>query len=182
VTRGGIAALAMISAIAACDRELVPSPRARHDARDATDARRLEAQLAAVPGVARASVVVHRPFVDPLAPAPAAAPVASASILVVDARGTDADRLAATARSLATAALPDVSPASLSIVVAPPAALPAETAHVGPFEVAAGSRTALRATLAIGLLVIAALAAYIAYRQRRGTRPHQSSASTTRGS
>jgi hypothetical protein len=70
-------------------------------------------------------------------------------------------------------------------VVAPPVRPPVVTAAVGPFVVAAGSRGALRATLALGLLVILALAGILAYRERqtrRGIRPHQSSASTTRGS
>ena len=170
MTRAGIAAavVAVIGAIAAsgCDRELVPSPRSRHDARDDADARRLAAQLAGLPGIADARVVVRRPYRDPLAPvAPSAAPVAS--ILLVDTAAGDPARLAGVARELAGAALPDIARGAVHVVVAPPVRPPVVTAAVGPFEVAAGSRTALRATLAAGLLVILGLAAVLALRERR---------------
>lgn len=167
-------ALAVIAG--GCDRDLVPSPRARHDAADGADAGQLERQLAAIPGVASASVVVHRPFVDPLAP-PSPPTAATASVLVVEARSDPS--IEQRVRTLARAALPDVP---VSIVVAPPVAPPVATANVGPFVVAAESKRALQATLAIALAVIAALAGYVAWNQRRGIRPHQSSASTTRGS
>src|SRR5688572_17400897 len=123
MTRAGIApvvvALAAAAAVAlgaaGCDRDLVPSPRAEHDARQDADARRLEAQLAAIPGVARAGVVLHRPFVDPLAPPGArVAPGSAAILLVPDAPGADhADRLDGSARRLARAALPDLAAAAI---------------------------------------------------------------------
>jgi hypothetical protein len=171
VTRGWLVAVALFAW--SCDRDLVPSPEARHDAQDVADAKRLEAQLAAIPGVTTASVVVHRPFVDPLAPVQA--PIApSASVVVV---GTgDVEPMV---QHVAAAVLPDVP---MSILVAPPVPPPVKTAKVGPFVVAEDSRRALQATLGIALALIAGLAGYVAWTQRRGIRPHQSSASTTRGS
>lgn len=171
MTRGWIVAVVVVTC--GCDRDLVPSPHARHDAEDVADARRLEQQLAALPSVSRASVVVHRPFVDPLEPQRDVQP-ARASVLLV----STAD-LESTVKQLATAALPDVP---VSIVIVPPSPPPVKTATVGPFVVAEGSRRALQATLAIALALIAGLAGYVAWSQRRGIRPHQSSASTTRGS
>lgn len=161
--RAGIATLVIALAVIGCDRDLVPSPRARHDARDDADARRLADQLAALPGVSRASVVVHRGFRDPLAPTAPAEP-GTASILLVDPTA-DPARLAGIARELAIAAL-DLPASSISVVVAP-AVQPAATATVGPFSVSEGSRRPLQATLAIALLTIAALAGFIAYRERK---------------
>jgi hypothetical protein len=162
--RAAVAMLVVTALAAACDRDLVPAPRAAHDARDDADARRAQAQLAALPGVERASVVVHRPFRDPLAPAPPAALVesATASVLLV---GGDASTEAA-ARRLLVAALPDVRPEGLSLVVAPRATPPITTASVGPFLVAKSSSAALRVTLALGFATIAILAGLVAYRRR----------------
>lgn len=193
MTRAGIAPVVVALAIAAvvalgaagCDRDLVPSPRAQHDARQDADAGRLEAQLAAIPGVARARVVLHRPFVDPLAPPGTRVAAGSAAILLVPDATTAADTLDGSARRLARAALPDLAAAAITVEVVAPARAPVTTAAVGPFEVAAHSQTALRATLALAFAAIAALAAVLAYRERyrrRGIRPHQSSTSTTRGS
>jgi hypothetical protein len=69
------------------------------------------------------------------------------------------------ARTLARAAVPEI--AEPTIVVEPGAPRP-ELASVGPFTVESHSRGLLRATLAIALVLIAGLAAAVAF-YRRGT-------------
>ncbi|MBA2538290.1 MAG: hypothetical protein H0V17_01535, partial [Deltaproteobacteria bacterium] len=74
----------------------------------------------------------------------------------------DRDATKAAARSLIAVAAPSVEP---TIVVEVGAVRPV-LAKVGPFTVEAGSKTRLKATLAISLAVIAALAGWIALRLR----------------
>lgn len=143
----------------------VDGPAERQRAADRVDGDRLAAQLAALPGVVRAEVALHRPARDPLAPTPAAPPTASLVIIVDD----RADRAALTthARTLARATAPAVEPA---IVVEIGATRPT-LARVGPFTVEARSQAALKATLALALALIAGLAGWLAIVQLR--RPGQ---------
>ncbi|MCB9571019.1 MAG: hypothetical protein H6709_02915 [Kofleriaceae bacterium] len=87
--------------------------------------------------------------------------------------GGDADRAADAARAAVVATVPGLRADAVAVAAAaPPAA--AALARVGPFRVTAGSRPALLATLAAALVVIAALATWIAtllYARRRGIRP-----------
>lgn len=177
-----LAASALVAcALAACDarRALPPAPAAAATADEARHALRLRAHLEATPGVRAASVLVAVPPVDPLARSPARPP-ARVSIVVATGPGADAAVIGDVALAAARAALgPDVDAA---VQLAPTPAAP-RLARVGPFEVAPGTRPLLVATLALALLVIGGLAAAL-FRAvyRRGTSPHQSSTSTTRGS
>jgi hypothetical protein len=168
ISRGPVAA-AVIAAAALAAGACAPAvdgPAERQRALDREDGVRLGAQLAALPGVLRAEVVIRRPARDPLAPAaPAAPPTASIAIAADD--GADRAALAAAARTLARALVPEAAPA---IVVEVGARRP-RLAEVGPFTVEAGSREPLRAALAAALALIAALAGWIGWRelgQRRG--------------
>jgi type III secretory pathway lipoprotein EscJ len=159
--------LALAVAGVACDRDLVPPPRAAHDARDDADARRIEVQLAAVPGIAAAHAIVRRPFRDPLVRTTTPPVPATASILIVVDPRADRAAVTATATDLATAALPDVAPAAIRQVVVPAAATATlASASVGPFDVAPGSRRPLIATLVVALVAILALAGWTAWRER----------------
>ena len=169
---------ALLVVLAACTAH-VDGPADEHAARDRAAGVELAAHLAALPGVARASALVHTPFADPLGPLGPLGPLAaqapadktSASIALAAAPGADAAPLERDARTLAAAAL-RAEPRDVAIAVeAPPPA--AELAHVGPFAVAARDRTALAVTLVVALAAIAALAAWIATLQlrRRGIRP-----------
>jgi hypothetical protein len=144
----------------------VDGPVERQRASDREDGSRLSAQLGALPGVIRAEVVLRRAARDPLATAAPVAPAASLVVIVDDL----ADRAAtlATARTLSRAIAPELEP---TIVVEVGGRRP-RLAKVGPFTVEAASRDGLRATLAIGLALLAALAAWAAWsfaRQRRGS-------------
>lgn len=158
-------------ALAACDAGAW-SPAADRERRLERRAAELSAHLAALPGIARASVVLDAPAPDPLAPpAPAAPP--RASVVLALAPGADPAAAEAAARRALAGAVAGLDDAHVTVVVA---AAPAgdALAAVGPFRVAASSRTPLIVALAAGLVVIAALAAWIAawgWRQRRGTRP-----------
>ena len=155
MTRGLVVVIALAFG---CDRDLVPSPRAQQAALDDADARRLEAQLATLPGVRRASVVIHRPVADPLARNPVQrAP--GASIVIVSSDASIEPR----ARALAGAVLDELR---TEVVVVPPTPPPPTLASVGPFEVTASSATPLRVTLALALVLIAGLAGVVAYRER----------------
>jgi hypothetical protein len=163
---------AALVVLAACTAH-VDGPADEHAARDRAAGVELAAHLTALPGVARASALVHTPFVDPLAAAaPADRP--SASIALAAAPGADAAMIERDARALAAAALrADPHDVAIAVEAPPPAAA---LARVGPFEVAAGDRTALAVTLVVALAAIAALAAWIAALQlraqrRRGIRP-----------
>ncbi|HWU85687.1 MAG TPA: hypothetical protein VN253_00320, partial [Kofleriaceae bacterium] len=127
---------------------------------------RLAAQLAAIPGVVRAEVVLRRGIRDPLA-APAAdssiPAAAGASIVVIIDDGADPAAISSTAGSLLRALAPELQPAIVVEVGAPRPHL----AKVGPFTVEAASRTPLRAALAAALALIVALAGWIAWTAHR---------------
>jgi hypothetical protein len=102
-------------------------------------------------------VVLDLPYADPLAvEAPAAPPRASVVLALEPGADTAAAEVAAT-RAVAGA----IAGAEVTVITAAPAPGEALVA-VGPFRVAAGSRTPLLAALAAALLAIAGLAAWIA--------------------
>jgi hypothetical protein len=151
--------LVLVAVLASCAPS-VDGPVQQQAADDRADSARLTAQLAALPGVVRAEVILHRPARDPLSLA-APAPPASSIVVIVDDRA-DRAKIEATARSLARALAPATDPT----VVVDVGAHRAELAKVGPFSVEASSKSALKGTLAIALGLIATLAAYIAWRAR----------------
>ena len=138
----------------------VDGPVERQAALDRADSARLTAQLAALPGVVRAEVILHRPARDPLAVAPPVPPTSSI-VLVVDDR-TDRGRTETSAISLSRALAPDIEPT----LVVEVGAKRADLAKVGPFTVEASSKPALKGALAIALAVIALLAGWLAWTYR----------------
>jgi len=143
-----------LAVVAAC-APTVDGPVERQRALDRADSAQLAAQLAALPGVWRSEVVLHRAARDPLATAPTEP--GAAIVMIVDDK-TDRAAIRDTAGRLAKAIAPELAP---TVVVEVGAPRP-ELAQVGPFEVAASSRGALRATLIAALVVIVALAAWLA--------------------
>lgn len=139
----------------------IDGPIERQRTRDRTDGEAVAAQLSALPGVVRCAVVLRRPARDPLAVAPPS-PATTTVVVIVDDHA-DSAAIAATTRSLARAASPEVDP----VVVVELGAIRPTLAALGPFTVEAGSRAPLRAVLAITLALVAALAAWIAIRERR---------------
>jgi hypothetical protein len=165
-------ALALAGVLAACTAG-VATPADEQAARDRTDAAALARHVEAVPGVLRASAWLRRPVIDPLRPAPAALAPASASLVVVVRAGSDAPAIEAGVRTAAAAALATAgAPAptvDVLLALAPPP--PPALVRAGPFTVEAGSRVPLLATLALGLLAIAALSVWIVLielRRRQG--------------
>lgn len=149
--------------LAAC-APTVDGPVERQRAGDRADALRLSAQLDALPGVVRSEIVLRRPAADPLAIQPAATSTASLVIIIDD--RADKTAIANTARALFAAIAPGLEP---TIVVEVGAVRPT-LAKVGPFTVEARSKGPLRAVLAGALGIIAVLAAWLAWRYRRGSR------------
>lgn len=139
----------------------VDGPVEQGRAADSIDAQRLTAQLAVLPGVARAEVVLTRPVRDPLSTAAPPSPTASLVIVVDD--KTDTARLSATARALVRAIAPTAEPT----IVVEVGATRAELSSVGPFIVEQSSKAPLKAALAAALALIAALAGFIAWTSRR---------------
>jgi hypothetical protein len=150
-----------------------PIERQRAIDRDAGD--RLAAQLARLPGVAAASVVLRRAMRDPLGAAPATSPMLAA-VLTIETSGSAGPRgaiddaapeaIRAAATRLARAALPELPPAGLAIEIAATVQRPI-VAKVGPFSVEQSSAAALRATLALAFASIAGLGGALALRARR---------------
>lgn len=151
----------LVASLAAC-APAVDGPVEQQAAVDVRDTTRLTAQLAALPGVVRAEVILHRPARDPLS-LTAPAPPTSSIVVIVDDRA-DRTRIDASARSLTRALAPTVEPT----IVVEVGAHRAELATVGPFTVEASSKSALKGTLALALLLIAALAGWLAWTYRRG--------------
>jgi len=154
----------VLAVVAAC-APTVDGPAERQRSADRSDADRLAAQLSALPGVVRAEVMLRRAASDPLATTPPAPPAVSLVVIVDD----QADRAMTSeaARRLARAVAPALEP---TLVVEVGAIRPT-LATVGPFTVEATSRGPLRAVLGSVLAVIAGLAGWIAYRERRRSRP-----------
>lgn len=152
---------AVLAAVLTACAPVVDGPVEKQATLDHTDEQRLTTQLVALPGVTRAEVVLRRAVRDPLATLPP--PTSAASIVLVVDDKADRPRLEAAARSLARTLAPDTDPTIVVEVGARRAAL----ARVGPFTVDAASKPALKATLAIILTLLAALAAYVAWTSRR---------------
>jgi hypothetical protein len=143
--------LLILVALCACDPDAW-SPGAERERAERRRVETLAAHLETLPGVARASVMATPPRVSVVLALEPGAAVDDAAI-----------------RRAVVAALDGVEPGAIEIAAAAPPAGP-PVVSVGPFEVAEGSRTALTATLAGALVVIAGLAAWIALvglRQRR---------------
>lgn len=148
----------VLAVVIACAPQ-VDGPLDQQRARDAADASALTAQLRALPGAARADVTLHRAFHDPLG---ASQPAAAAVLVVVDDK---ADRAAIdrSARALVRGTIPEIADPQIAIEVG--ATRPA-LAKVGPFTVEARSKGPLVALLAVALGLVAALAGWIAWRER----------------
>jgi len=161
-TRSGI-----IVAIALCTAcaPTVEGPVERQRAVDREDADRLAAQLEALPGAISASVTLHRAVRDPLGVAPASAPAGVVLVVVDDA--ADRTLVTRTATALFVATAPEVGSPAIEVVVG---AHRPTLAKVGPFSVEDRSSGPLRITLAVALAVVAALAGWIALRERPRTR------------
>lgn|GEM_PF-2481163 len=156
-------AIAAALAISACAPP-VDGPIDHQRTIDRDDGDRLAAQLAQLPGVVSASVVLHHAIRDPLALTPPA-PATAAAVISVDDRA-DRDAIRGAAARLIHATVPELTgavPIEVNATVHR-----ASIARVGPFSVEASSRTPLKATLALAFLAIAALAALLARRHRRG--------------
>jgi len=151
----------VLTALAAC-APTVDGPAERQRTVDREDADRLAAQLAALPGAVSASATLHRSVRDPLAVTPPS-PSSAAVLIVVDDR---ADRTAITrsASELTRATAPEIERPVILVEVG---AVRPTLAKVGPFTVEASSRGPLRAALAIALVLVAALAGWIAITARR---------------
>ena len=161
-------AIALAVAIASGCAPPIDGPIEHQRAIDRDDGDRLAAQLALLPGVVGASVVLHHATRDPLAVTPPAAATFGAVITTDDAAEPGAIR-AATLR-LARAALPELAgTAALPIEINATVHRPT-LARVGPFWVEQASRGPLRTVLALGCLTIAGLAGTLAWRARRHRR------------
>jgi len=143
----------------------IDGPIEHQRAIDRDDGDRLAAQLAQLPGVVSASVVLHHAMRDPLAVTPPAAATFSAVIATDDLAEPDVLR-AATVR-LARAALPELPGTAAPAIEIHVAVHRPTLAKVGPFSVEDSSRTPLKTALALGCLAIAGLAGSLAVRARR---------------
>lgn len=154
--------IAAITALAlgACklDDAMPPTPAAAASDAEAREAVRLRDHLLATPGVASTHVVVELSPIDPFARAPQHAP-ARVAIVVATSPGADTAVIGDAAQAAARAALG--SDADIQVQIAPPPATP-RVVSVGPFDVAARSRTLLVATLVVALLLVGGLAAALA--------------------
>jgi len=163
----GLVGSVLAMAIPAGCAPLIDGPIERQRAIDREDGDRLAAQLAQLPGVVGATVVLHHAVRDPLAMSPATAATFSAVIATDDQAAPDALR-AATAR-LAHAAVPELPelPAEALVIELNLAVHRPVLARLGPFRVEQASRTPLKAVAALGCLAIAGLAGTLAWRARR---------------
>jgi type III secretory pathway lipoprotein EscJ len=157
--------IAIAVAISAACAPPVDGPIDHQRALDREDSDRLAAQLARLPGVVSASVVLHHAMRDPLA-ATAPSPAAFSAVIAVDDKAAP-DAIRAAAIRLGRAAVPElVADAALPIEINAVVHRPTVT-RVGPFSVEDSSSGPLKLTLAIGLLAIAGLAAALARSARR---------------
>jgi type III secretory pathway lipoprotein EscJ len=143
---------------------MIDGPIEHQRAIDRDDGDRLAAQLAQLPGVVAASVVLHHATRDPLAFAPPA-PATLSAVLTVDDQAAPAALRSQTAR-LAHAQLPELAPDAFAIEVNATVHRPV-VARVGPFSVEASSRVPLKLALTAGCLAIAGLAGALAAGARR---------------
>lgn len=104
--------------------------------------------------------MLRRPVRDPFANS-AAAGYASVVIVVHDPAYRSA--VSETAARLVRAVVPEIDHPEIVVETRPPAP---KLASVGPFTVSASAKPRLVVTLIAGMLLIAALAGYIAWRER----------------
>lgn len=152
-------AAALLIAIAAC-APVVDSPVEQQRAVDRDDATRLAGQLAQLPGAVRADVMLRRPVVDPLTQA--ATPGTAAVLVVID-DAADQRAIRQSTVALVRGTAPEI--AESAIVVEVGATRP-RLAALGPFTVEASSKPRIVGLLGIAFAVIAALAGWIAWRER----------------
>jgi len=165
---GNLGSFAIAIAMAIGCAPPIDGPLEQQHALDRVDGDRLAAQLAQLPGVVAASVVLHHATRDPLAVTPPTAP-AFGAVITTDDRADPAAIRAAAIR-LAHAALPELAGAAPLPIEINAAVHRATLAKVGPFWVEASSRASLRAALAIACLVIAGLAVTLAAYTHRARR------------
>jgi hypothetical protein len=151
-------------------RALFPSAEARAEQERTRWARQLERALVQLPNVQRAQVQLELPVADRWAldqPLPAAGVQLA---LELTGPGPDDAQIQRLVGSLVPVALKPVAIARSR----PPATRAAHRAlqRVGPFEVAAHSAGALRATLVLSLLANVGLATFVLVRWRRSVTPH----------
>jgi hypothetical protein len=149
--------VAIAVAISAGCAPAIDGPVERQRAIDRDDGVRLAAQLAHLPGVVTADVVLQRAIRDPLAMTPPAPAALRAVIAIDDPAAREA--IGAATERLARAAVPELTAPVIEIHAAAPRAT---IARVGPFSVEASSRAPLKAVLAGGCLAIAGLAGALA--------------------
>jgi type III secretory pathway lipoprotein EscJ len=149
----------MVIALAAC-APTIDGPVDHQRGVDLADADRLAAQLAKLPGAVHAEVTLHRPVVDPLTEA-ATTPSAAVLIVVDD----KADRRAVTRSAIALVRgnAPEIPEPEIVVELG---AIRPQLASIGPLTVEARSKPKLVALLAIAFALIAALAGWIAWRER----------------
>ncbi len=152
--------IALVALLVVACAPTIDGPVERQQHADRTDSARLASQLGQLPGAVRAEVTLHRPALDPLTQT--ATPGNAAILVVIDDR---ADRRAITRSTIALArgTAPEIS--EPAIVVEIGATRPTLTS-IGPFTVEARSKRLVVATLAIAFALIAALAGWIAWRER----------------
>ena len=145
--------------IAACAPS-IDGPLDHQRAVDTADAERLASQLSKLPGAVHAEVTLHRPVVDPLTEA-ATAPSAAVLIVVDD----KADRRAVTRSAVALlhGTAPEIPEPEIVVELG---AVRPQIASIGPLTVEARSKPKLVALLAVAFALIAALAGWVAWRER----------------
>ena len=154
------ARLASFTVVLAACAPTIDGPVERQRAADRADADRLALQLAQLPGVVRAEATLRRPTVDPLTEA--ATPPSAAVLVVVDDK---ADRRAITraAAALLRGTAPEIPDPEIVVEIG---AIRPVMAKVGPFSVDAKSKRALVGALGLAFGLVAALAIWIAWRER----------------
>lgn len=155
--REHVRALALLVLVACAPT--IDGPLDQQRARDAVDAARVSAQLAALPGAVRADVTLHRAVSDPLG----SSQPASAAVLVIVDDHADRTAIERNARALVHGTAPDVADVQVAVEVG---AVRPTLAKVGPFTVEAATRPRLVALLAVLLAIVAGLAGWIAWRER----------------
>jgi type III secretory pathway lipoprotein EscJ len=153
--------LVIACALVACAPR-VDGPVERQRTADRDDSVALGAQLAKLPGAMSATATIHRAARDPLGVSPASN--SSVAVLIVVDDATDRAATTTAATTLVKATVPEVNAPAVVVLVG---AHRAELAKVGPFVVDKDSAGALKAALAIALVVIVALAGWIAMRERK---------------
>jgi type III secretory pathway lipoprotein EscJ len=150
---------ALIVLLVACAPQ-IDGPVERQRAIDREDSTRLVAQLAHLPGAVRAEVTLHRSVVDPLSET--VTPASAAVLVIVDDK-SDRRAIEQSALALVRGTAPEINDPAIVVEVG---AVRPQLATVGPFSVEARSKPRIVAAFAIALGLIAALAAFVAWRER----------------